>query len=421
MGTSLTIFRVFGIDVRIHWSFILILFYGAFMFSSGPAGPVVGALYGILVIVLLFACVTLHELGHALAAKYYKVGVKDITLLPIGGVASLERMPDKPMQEFVITLAGPLVNFALAIILLPLALAAAVLEMGSASVLSQPGRIAGMLMTPGLTNLLVYLVATNVLLGLFNLLPAFPMDGGRILRSLLAMTTSYVQATRIAVLVGRIMAVLLAVWGLMTGNIVLLLVAFFVYVGGGAEREAVESRAVLKYVTVEQGLTHNAVNLYSSERLNRAVDLIMNTYQTDYPVLDLSGKFIGVLTRPQLIQALRTQGPDARIVDVMTPVEKVPVVAPSDTLAEAWERMATAGSRVVAAKRGAEFLGLITLEDMNEVFQVMGAAMAGGHKPGDVDQQPLSGAEKPSVERAADDRPAGEGDGSTGKHTPADA
>lgn len=381
MGTSLTIFRIFDIDVRVHWSFVLILAYGAFIFSSGPAGPLVGALYGMLVTVLLFACVTLHELGHALAARYYKVGVKHITLLPIGGVANLERMPDKPMQEFVITLAGPLVNFALAILLFPLTLLAAVVEMGSSGLPATPAQFAAMMQTPGVTNLLVYLLGTNILLGLFNLLPAFPMDGGRILRSLLAMTTTYVQATRIAVLVGRLMAGLLAVWGLLTGNIILLLVAFFVYVGGGAEREAVESRAVLKYVTVEQGLTHNAVNLYSSERLSRAVDLIMNSYQTDYPVLDLSGKFIGVLTRPQLIQGLRDAGPEARIVDFMTPADKVPVVAPSDTLAEAWERMAAAGSRVVAAKRGSQFLGLITLEDMNEVFQVMGAAMAAGHKP----------------------------------------
>ena len=414
MGTSLTIFRIYDIDVRVHWSFVLILAYGAFIFSSGPAGPLVGALYGILVTVLLFACVTLHELGHALAARYYKVGVKHITLLPIGGVANLERMPDKPLQEFVITLTGPLVNFALAILLLPLALLAAVIEMGSSGLPSTPGQFAAMMQTPGLTNLLVYLLGTNILLALFNLLPAFPMDGGRILRALLAMTTSYVQATRIAVLVGRLMAGLLAVWGLLTGNIVLLLVAFFVYIGGGAEREAVESRAVLKYVTVEQGLTHNAVNLYSSERLSRAVDLIMNSYQTDYPVLDLSGKFIGVLTRPQLIQGLRTVGPDARIIDMMTSADKVPVVAPTDTLAEAWERMASAGSRVVAAKRGYEFLGLITLEDMNEVFQVMGAAMAGGHKP-----STLAGG-SPAVQTL----PPGDGTSGSdkpGERTPADA
>jgi CBS domain-containing protein len=234
---------------------------------------------------------------------------------------------------------------------------------------------------PGLTNLITYLFVTNIFLGLFNLLPAFPMDGGRILRALLAMTMSYLRATRIAVLVGRVMAGLLAVWGLFTGNIVLLLIAFFIYVGGGAEREAVESKAVLRYFTAAQALTRVAANLYASERLNRAVELIMNSYQSDFAVLDLTSKFIGVLTRPRLVQALQEHGPDARLVDVMLPAESVPVVAPTTNLAEVWEQMASGGSRVVAVKSGQEFLGLITLEDINEVFQVMGATMSKTGQP----------------------------------------
>jgi stage IV sporulation protein FB len=235
------------------------------------------------------------------------------------------------------------------------------------------------------------------MLGLFNLLPAFPMDGGRILRALLAMAMPYVQATRIAVLVGRIMAVLLAVWGIFGGGVFLLLIAFFVYVGGGAEREAVESRAVLKHITAAQALTRSAANLYSSERISRAVDLIMNSYQSDFPVLDLAGKFIGVLTRPQLVQALRTVGPEARIVDVMIPAETVPVAAPTSSLADVWEKMATGGARVVAVKQQHEFLGLITLEDITEVFHVMGAAMTQGGRPpsgGSPETRPASDAER---------------------------
>lgn len=381
MGTSLTLFRLFDIDVRVHWSFILILAYGAFIYSSGPAGPVAGALYGILIIVLLFICVTLHEFGHALVAKHYKVNVSNITLLPIGGVANLERMPDKPMQEFQITLAGPLVNFALAIILVPLTLFAAMLEMGSGTLPNSAQEFLSMMQTPGVTNVLIYLLVTNILLGLFNLLPAFPMDGGRILRALLAMTMSYVQATRTAVFVGRLMAGLFAVWGLFTGNIVLLLIAFFVYVGGGAEREAVESRTVLRHVKASRALTPDAISLYSSERLSRAVDLLMNSYQTDYPVKDLSGRFIGVLTRQRLIPILRTVGPEGRVVDAMIPAGEVAEVTPDNNLAEVWEKMTTGSGRVVAVKRGSEFLGLITLDDINEIFQVMGAHMSGDHRP----------------------------------------
>jgi CBS domain-containing protein len=239
-------------------------------------------------------------------------------------------------------------------------------------------------------------------LGVFNLIPAFPMDGGRILRALLAMAMPYVRATQIAVLVGRVMAGLLAVWGLLTGNIIMMLIAFFVYVGGGAERESVESKAVLRYFTAAQALTRGAVNLYSSERLSRAVELIMNSYQTDFPVLDLTSKFMGVLTRPRLIRALQESGPETRVVDVMVPAESVPVVAPTTDLAQVWEQMASLGSRVVAVKNQHEFLGLITLEDINEVFQVMGASISKTGRPTPMDNTPTTPTPEPTGRTAAD-------------------
>jgi stage IV sporulation protein FB len=255
---------------------------------------------------------------------------------------------------------------------------------------------------PGLTSLVTYLFISNIGLGIFNLLPAFPMDGGRILRALLAMTMSYVRATQIAVMVGRLMAGLLAIWGLTSGNISALLIAFFVYVGGTAEREAVESKAVLRYFTAGQALTRTAVNLYASERLSRAVDLIMSTYQSDYPVLDLTSKFVGVLTRPRLIQALQSEGPDGRVVDVMVPAESVPVVTPAMNLADVWEQMASGGARVVAVKNGTEFLGLITLEDINEVFQVMSATMSKTGKPTPPSNIPSTPTSEPTERTAAD-------------------
>ena len=375
MGTSATLFKAFDIEVRVHWSFFLILVYGAF-YSSGASSALIGALYGILLILLLFVCVTLHEFGHALVAKHFKINVPHITLLPIGGVASLERMPDKPLQEFFIAIAGPLVNFAIAGVLLPLLLIFGDVPSAVWN-LPQIARLMNQMQAPGVTNLLTYLVVTNLALGIFNLLPAFPMDGGRVLRALLALGISYVDATRIAVFVGRIMAALFALWGIIDVNIFMLLIAFFIYVGGGSEREAVESRAVLRNILAEQALPHHAVNLYSSERVDRAVDLIMSSYQTDYPVLDLAGRYVGVLTRARLIYALKEIGPDARIVDVMLKAEAIPVCAPDQDLSVVWEVMATGGSRVVAVKRGHEFLGLLTLDDISEVFQVYGAKLAG--------------------------------------------
>lgn len=379
----MTLLKVSDIDVRIHWSFILILAWGAFAYSSGPAGPVVGAFYGIVVIILLFVCVTLHEFGHALVAQRLGIKVQHITLMPLGGVASLERVPDKPLHEFVIAIAGPLVNFVIALILLPLLLATG--TMGSLLTASGINAMMTGMSQPGFMNLMTYLFFWNIALGLFNLLPAFPMDGGRILRALLALAVSHVQATRIAVFIGRIMALLLALVGIFQQNIVLLLIAFFIYMVGGAEREAVESKSVLRNLKAGEALTPNAVSLYTSERVDRAVDLIMSSYQTDYPVLDLSGRFVGVLTRARLIYALKEIGPDARIVDVMIRAESVPTCAPSQDLSVVWENMVQGGGRVVAVKEKAEFLGLLTIDDITEVFQVYGAKLEGSNRGGGPD------------------------------------
>ena len=252
----MTLFTLFDIEVRVHWSFILILVWGAFIYSSVSTSPLVGALYGVFTILLLFFCVTLHEFGHALVAQYFGLKVPHITLLPIGGVASLERMPDKPLHEFLIAIAGPLVNFAIALILLPV-----ILLSGNSAMLGL-NNIATILsgtQTPGFITFVLFLFYTNIALGVFNLLPAFPMDGGRILRAVLAFGISYVDATRIAVFVGRIMAILFALWGIVNRDIFFLLIAFFVYVGGGSEREAVESKAVLRNVKANEALTQGAV------------------------------------------------------------------------------------------------------------------------------------------------------------------
>lgn len=372
MGSSVRLFRVWGIDVQVHWSFLLILVYGAFLYS-GRGNPLVGAVYGIVVILLLFVCVLLHEFGHALTAKYFKVNVPHITLLPIGGVAQLERMPRQPFQEFLIAIAGPAVNFVLTVLLLPIALLVVGLGMGSGNLSSLLAYAQTRMMTPSLDGLLVYLAVTNFALGIFNLLPAFPMDGGRVLRSLLALAMPYVRATRIAVMVGRVIAIGMAFMGL-GGNIMLLLIAFFVYVGGRGELEAVESRYVLKDIRARQALNREARQVFTSEPIDKAVDLIMTTYQADFPVFDLGSNFVGVLTRPRLVGFLRAQGREGRIVDVMIPAQEIPVVAPDTTLADVWDRMMEAGSRVVAVKEQGRFLGLITLDDISELIQVMGAA-----------------------------------------------
>jgi Zn-dependent protease/predicted transcriptional regulator len=374
MESSLKIARIWGINIQVHWSFVLILFYGAFLYSRDASNVLAGAIYGVIVILLLFVCVALHEFGHAIAAKYFGVNVQHITLLPIGGVAQLERMPRKPMQEFVIAIAGPAVNFALAVLLLPVALLVVFMSMRAGTI---SATIPGLMRTAqsmSLAGLLLTLAGTNVLLGIFNLLPAFPMDGGRILRALLALRLRYVRATRIAVLVGRGMAILFAIWGIFGGGIFLLLIAFFVYVGGRGELEAVEGRNILKDFSARQAVNKDAHILYTSEPVSRAVEYIMTTYQGDFPVYDLGHNLVGVLTRPRLVAALRGQGQEGRIVDVMIPRALVPTTTADTTLADVWEVMVEARSRVIVVQDQGQFLGLITLDDISELIQVMGAA-----------------------------------------------
>lgn len=378
MNVNLAEFKLLGIDVRVHWSFVLIPAFGAFLYGSGPAGWLLGGLYGVLTMLLLFASVTLHEYGHALTARRFGIGTRSILLLPIGGVANLERIPEKPGQEIAIVVAGPLVNVVIALLLTPLAL---LLNGGNSTGIFTINAVNANIQNPGLLNLLIFLISTNLLLALFNLLPAFPLDGGRLLRALLAYVQPYPQATQVAVAVGRLLAVLMAVFGIFTGAIGLLLIAFFVYVGGSAELEAVSSRAVLRRFRAGDALTHNAVALYTSERLERATQLIMNSYQTDFPVRDLAGQFVGVLTRQRLVDGLRQFGPEARIVDVMAPAAAIPRCTPDYDLASVWELMSRTGSRVVAVATQEQVLGIITSDDISEVFQVMGAALQAGRQP----------------------------------------
>ena len=378
MNVNLAEFKLLGIDVKVHWSFVLVLAFGAFLYGSGPAGWLLGGLYGVLTMLLLFASVTLHEYGHALTARRFGVSTRSILLLPIGGVANLERIPEKPGQEIAIVAAGPLVNLVIAVLLAPFVL---LLNGGNGAGVFTMNAVNANIQSPGLLNLLVFLISTNLLLALFNLLPAFPLDGGRLLRALLAYVQPYPQATQNAVGVGRLLAVAMAVYGIFTGAIGLLLIAFFVYVGGSAELEAVSSRAVLRRFRAGDALAHNAVTLYTSERLERVTQLIMNSYQTDYPVRDLAGQFVGVLTRPRLVDALREYGPDARIVDAMTPAASVPRCTPDSDLASVWETMGRTGSRVVAVATQNQVLGIITSDDISEVFHVMGAALEARQQP----------------------------------------
>lgn len=293
--------RWWGIDVYLHVTFLALLAWVGLQ-DAAREGSLARGLGSALVYASLFACVLLHEFGHAMAARHYGIPTRDITLLPIGGVARLERLPDNPRHELVIAIAGPLVNVVLGGAL------AAFLVLSHQSLLpgeSDPG------FTVGQRLLLV-----NVSLVLFNLLPAFPMDGGRVLRALLAMTMNPVRATRIAAGVGRLMAVLFAGIALYFGMYMLLLIAVFVWLGAGGEARAMEAQATTGGSVVGVAMRTRFQVAAPQDSIGWVAAQSSGTRPIGVPVVD-EGKLVGMLMEGDLMEELGRTGATARVADVM--------------------------------------------------------------------------------------------------------
>jgi Zn-dependent protease len=297
----------------------------------------------------LFGCVLLHELGHALAARRFGIRTRDITLLPIGGVARLERMPDRPVQELWVALAGPAVNVVIAALLFVwLVVTRSAVPFGTLGVAN--GSFAERLML------------VNLLLVAFNLIPAFPMDGGRVLRALLAMRIDYARATRIAATVGQGAALVFGVVGLFV-NPFLLLIALFVWIGATQESAAVQERSALGGVPVEAAMITDYCTLDDSDPVKRAVEIVLAGSQRDFPVLE-RGRLVGVLTQRRLLEVLSRQGgstPVGRAVD-----ETTITVGPKEMLDVALDRMRTAGCPMAPVIVEGRTVGLLTLENVVE-------------------------------------------------------
>jgi Zn-dependent protease/CBS domain-containing protein len=357
MRWSLKLGRVFGIDIKVHVTFLLIVLWGAYNFG-GEAGP----LYGILVTLALFTLVLLHELGHSLAAMMYGIPVRDITLLPIGGVARLERMPQKPLHEFVVALAGPAVNVILAAILVPIILGLTVLQ-GIPLSLS-------LVLEPGLVGLLSFLLSANVSLAIFNLLPAFPMDGGRVFRAALGFFVDYPRATQVAVSVGRTVAVGLGLIGILTGQFMLALIAIFIFTAGGQEGQAVAARSALSGVRVGEALARNTVSVYPDTTVGEVASMAMRGFRPDFAVIDPLGRqLVGVATADDIARAMERGRWSVTVGNIMRPASEVPAVNFNTPLSEVHDKLTSVSTRVAAVYEGLHFRGLISLDDISRVFR----------------------------------------------------
>jgi Zn-dependent protease/CBS domain-containing protein len=364
MKWSYHIATIAGTEVRIHATFALLLAYVAWVTSSA-GGDASAILQSLLLVCTMFLCVLLHEFGHVTAARWYGIKTPDITLLPIGGVARLERMPRKPTEELVVALCGPLVNVLIA--------AGLALVFGLPTSMEQLVDELSQLKQGAWT-----LMAWNVMMVVFNMVPAFPMDGGRVLRALLAMFTGdYVKATRWAATLGQAIAVLVVISGVFGGWLssspMLLLIAFFVFIAAGREAQMVAQEDQVRGLTVADGMLTHFNTLREESTLRHAVDLLRGGSQHDFPVLNDEGKVTGMLYRMELISALADFGPAHRVVEAMTqiPGPLDPGLHLNEAL-QALQQSALSALPVVEPVNG-QLIGLLTPDNAEEVVLIRSA------------------------------------------------
>ncbi|HEY7612599.1 MAG TPA: site-2 protease family protein [Gemmatimonadales bacterium] len=353
MGWTLTFGRVAGTEIKVHLTFFILIAFWAMAGYREGGGP--GALLATLSLLALFACVLLHEFGHILMARRFGVRTPDVILLPIGGVARLERIPDEPRQELLIALAGPAVTLAIVVVLyLVLALS------GQAPTLwgLEP---AG----PFFENLM----RVNLYLLLFNLFPAFPMDGGRVLRAALASKLGLVAGTRIAARLGQLFAVVAGFYGLTAGEPILLLVSLFVFLGAGAEAAAVETRAAGAGLNAGQMMVTHFRSIPIHATLGHAVELLLSGEQREFPVVDNMGRVEGILTRDHIIKGLSQRGQGSTVGEAMA--AGAPVVTPSLGFQESLERLRASGLPALpVVDAGGRLVGLLTRDNITDLLLV---------------------------------------------------
>jgi Zn-dependent protease/CBS domain-containing protein len=349
-----------GIGVYIHATFLLLLIWIGTLYWL-QAQSVLYVLSGVAFIIVLFGCVVLHEFGHALTAKRFGIKTRDITLYPIGGVARLEKMPDDPRQELLVAVAGPAVNVLIAIIIgILLAIKSAFVPLTELS------------LTGG--SFLQRLMLVNLFLVFFNLIPAFPMDGGRVLRALLAMRMDYVQATQYAATMGQAVSLIFGFLGLLF-NPFLLFIAFFVWIGAAQEAHIVILKSALAGIPVSKVMLTEFKSLSPSDPLSKGVDLILSGFQQDFPVIS-EGKVVGVLTRKDLLEGLAGKNLQTNVGEVMQ--KQFITVEPGDILDAAFQRLQDCSCTTLPVLYSGELVGLLTSENLGEFLMIKSAIKAKG-------------------------------------------
>lgn len=352
MKWSWKIGRLGGVDVFLHFTFLLLVIWIGLAYWQ-LEGTVDAVVTGVGFILALFACVLLHEFGHALAARRFGIRTRSIVLLPIGGIASIEKTPEDPRQEILIALAGPAVSFGIAALLW--------------LVLRASGGIATFeTLSLGEGSFVQRLMLINLLLGAFNLLPAFPMDGGRVFRALLSLRLGPLRATRIAAVVAQTAAVLLALIG-MRYNLFLVFIAIFIWIGASTEASLAQAKSVLAGITARRAMETNFEVLAPDDSLGQAVTLTLDGSQKDFPVVR-DGEVVGVLRQVDLLRGLHDHGKLCRVDHVMQePPARMDV---GESLEHVLETMGTVSTGLLVVSEAGRMAGIIDIDNLMELLRI---------------------------------------------------
>ena len=345
--------RIAGIDIKLHPTFVLILLFGAWQWGSRQGAQ--GAIFGVVLTLAFFASVTLHELGHAFVARAFRIPVGDIILTPLGGIAQLNMLDIRPLHEGIIAIAGPLVN-----VLIVFGISFAIGNRYSEEVL-RAAFLNATITAPTIETFWVLLLTANIVMAVFNLLPAFPLDGGRILRAVLAAMMGRNRATQIAVFIGRLFAVAFFVGGLYYNAFTLTLIGVFVFFAGGAELGAGQVYRALRHITAREAVNAYAPRFLPNTSRREALRTAFTTPISGFAV-EHFGRFLGVVARDDLIRAEQLGEPDSYVTGLMR--RNVPEIDGAASLESVRQVMIATGMPFTAVTSSGNFLGLITEQDL---------------------------------------------------------
>lgn len=364
MNTSLQIGKVMGIPVRLHWTFLAIVVYIGVGFGYlsqpifgipygfGAIEPVqVKLLYSFAFAILLLACVALHELGHSYVARVYGIGIRSITLYFFGGVSSMEEIPKNPKLELKMAFAGPGVSGVIGLVCILL-----YIQLSALLGANHP-----------FTILFSTLGVVNFILMVFNLLPAFPMDGGRVLRSWLATRMPYMTATSRAASIGKMFAILMGIFGLFSGGILLLVIAFFIYIGASEEEQATSIDICLEGIKVRNIMSADVHTVSPRMTLRELTDLVFQEKHRGYPVAE-NEELLGMVTTADIQRIPESQRGSTTVGDVMS--RKIFDIGPDEEAAVAMKKLIELGLRRLPVIENGRLVGILSREDLVRAMEL---------------------------------------------------